>query len=1716
MAKSNKFGTFPGVFTPSILTILGVIMYMRLGWVVGQAGMIAAIGIIIIAHIISVTTGLSISSIATDKKIKAGGIYYMLSRTLGLPMGGAIGIALFLGTALSISLYIIGFAESFLSIPAIAGFLHLQPGVEGYRIVGTAVIILLVVLAFISTSLAIKSQYLILGAIVLSLVSIFIGYFVHPEFAPAQPLLGMAKGDVSLELVFAIFFPAVTGFTAGVAMSGDLKDPKKSIPVGTIMAITVGFIVYMTMAISFACFVGRDYLLNDTNIVIKIAWIPALVIAGIWGATLSSALGGILGGPRILQALSKDKVMPKIFGKGYGSSNEPRNALIMIFIIAEGGILIGELNMIAGIVTMFYLASYGFINLAYVLESWASTDFRPSFKVSSVFGIIGFVFAFAIMFKLDVLSMLAAFAIMGGIYFILKRKQLKLDFGDVWQSVWNSVIRKGLHRLSVKTIEERNWQPNIILFSGGTEIRSYLIEFGKSLVGKFGLLSNFDLIEESSAKVLFPKHQQQRLNNDEESQGIFTRQQSCKDIYDGIEMIASTYGFSGIEPNTIILGWARQTKNPVRFHQLLRTINDLDFNILLIDYDKRFGYGKHQQIDIWWRGEGNNGNLALTLSKFMASSIAWENAKIRLMVVNYENDKASYIQRHGDEILARMRLDAEVRVINNQIDQKPIYDIIRLESKSADIVFVGIPEIKEDDEADFVEKTNLLLKEIGTVVLLKASSVFNDLSLGVNKEQDPVIGIAPHDISVEKEMVINSSVHEQLNVQIQDLSSKTIENYKSTFQVFVLMQEDSFSKIFKEFRSEFIENSAALLMKFRHLSPDRLNRVIVNSHHSLFNKLNKQFFKFKSRQYDQLRTLLETVITEFDARQKNIRDKAPGTLMLYFPREEFMPEKDDTTGFNLYKRIKRIGSKRSSVITVPFAFRNYFFDLHYSIYDNLLKTVEQAGKDTVTYLMKFQNLLKALSFEYDNYRKLSSQNKLTDSHILKSQQTILEQLDELDSFLHGFPLRASSYFNNRWTMEINSSLILTESLKSVYQFSGQRNSVAQLKTTQIKLEKIVDSYFSNLTLLLNANEAENYLLQFDSLVISELNEILKNSENFISEEIYSKIDKLIEVLNEMVVSNIHKEINFETLMLANDFLRKKIGSLSNLSVKKIDRILRLLPSEITVMDEVSFKDLSENQFDKIKTVDVSFLQMIEFLIENKISTQLNLYGNELQISSGERLIKIKELYLSYLLTFNEFTNKENEEKDSLHNFLLNQINKIVILKNEIIQSFAKYVSQVSGLKSEVSGHLTLYGITKFGEQLKHYIHEQQEQEQISFLKKKSKTIINWFSTQTVRYKYGKTQAIAYARIIQQENRVPGSDNYLLRLSEQIQPSPDLFKQIPFFYKQLFSVRQTFHKDLWVPLTNEIEQADIVYNQFRNLNEGVLLITGDHHSGKSFLSYILAHRWNESGRLVFINPPPGGSIDLQVFNEIVADTFQEERYNDSIFELLPPGSFVIFDDIELWWLRSENGLSIMNNLLRIITKFRNRIFFILNINIYAYKLLDKLIPISSFLLGVIKLNPLPVNSIKKMIMLRHQGAGIDFVYKGKRKDEISAVKTADLFVKIYKFSSGNPGVALASWLSGIKKVENDSIIVEPTELPYTDINYHLKSDAVLVIIQLLIHRQLTLKRLIIVLGTDPVVIERQLHFLWRMGMVNRLQNDVYEINIYWYSVLTQYLVAKNYI
>ena len=727
MAKKKKYGSFAGVFTPSILTILGVIMYLRMGWVVGNAGLFGSIIIVVIAHIISVSTGLSVSSIATDKKVGPGGIYYILSRSMGIPIGGAIGIALYIGTALSIALYLIGFAESF------NAYVGLATDVNGLRLSGSVALLVLTIIALISTSIAIKTQLFIFIAIIVSLVSIFLG---SAEYIPETVKLVSDENSVPMEVVFAIFFPAVTGFTAGIAMSGDLEDPKKSIPTGTIAAIAVGFFVYIALIIFLSFYIDSETLKSDYNILMKIALYAPAVVAGIWGATLSSALAGILGGPRILQAMSVDNITPKIFGKGKGKNNEPVNALFLLFIIALLGVLIGDLDVVARIVSMFYLSAYGFINLSFFLESWANPDFQPTFKIKKWIGLLGFTACFAVMFKLDILAMFGSIAIILGIYAWLQRKQIVLMTGDVWLSVWKKIVANGLQKIDSKPTETcNNWNPNIILFSGESEHRVYLVELGKTLAGRAGIVTNFKLLLDKSNDSPLPKSDQIVKEEYFERIGVFARQIKVNNIYKGIEDIASIFGFSGVDPNTIMMGWPKGLENSEEYSEMTQKLLYLDYNLLYLDFDRATKFGNYQTIDLWWREtDSKNAEMMLNIARFMVQSPKWSSATIRVLFVNNSNVDSEVIETNILNIVEDIRVKVEIKIINNAVEQIPFYELISKYSIPTDLTLLGIPNFDINKQTQFVIKTNQLFESIGSTLMVKASKSFNEINLDIVKK----------------------------------------------------------------------------------------------------------------------------------------------------------------------------------------------------------------------------------------------------------------------------------------------------------------------------------------------------------------------------------------------------------------------------------------------------------------------------------------------------------------------------------------------------------------------------------------------------------------------------------------------------------------------------------------------------------------------------------------------------------------------------------------------------------------------------------------------------------------------------------------------------------------------------------------------------------------------------------------------------------------------
>ncbi len=398
---TGRFGTFGGVFTPNVLTILGIILFLRAGWVVGQTGLIGALIIVATANAISFLTGLSLSAIATSMNVRAGGNYYIISRTLGLEIGGAIGIPLYLSQAISIAFYVIGFTES---IQAVAFFQQFDP-----RLIATVVVIIFAGIAWIGADFALKIQYFILAILVGALISFFTGGW---DSIGAPTLVANYSPNVTFWLVFAVFFPAVTGIEVGTSMSGDLKNPSHSIPVGTIASIVVTAIVYFVAIYWFSTHATPDELINNSFVMRDVARWPFLIFLGVWAATLSSALGSIMAAPRTLQAIAKDDVLPRMLTAQLGSPTEPRLAVLVSGVIAVIVIWAGDLNFVAPIITMFFLNTYGMTNLVAGIERLVGNpSFRPRFHIHWSVSILGALGCYGAMFLINPPATVAAIVI---------------------------------------------------------------------------------------------------------------------------------------------------------------------------------------------------------------------------------------------------------------------------------------------------------------------------------------------------------------------------------------------------------------------------------------------------------------------------------------------------------------------------------------------------------------------------------------------------------------------------------------------------------------------------------------------------------------------------------------------------------------------------------------------------------------------------------------------------------------------------------------------------------------------------------------------------------------------------------------------------------------------------------------------------------------------------------------------------------------------------------------------------------------------------------------------------------------------------------------------------------------------------------------------------------------------------------------------------------
>lgn len=712
-ASSSGLGTFGGVFTPSILTVLGVIMYLRLGWVVGNVGLLGTLMIVTLSTAITLLTALSICAIATDRVVRVGGAYYMIGRSLGIEIGGAVGIPLYFAQALSVALYTIGFAES-----VVSSFGNLN---QLYVALITTVAV--AILALTSAKLAIKAQYFIMVAIVLSLLALIFGKPVEPT---QIEMWGSSSGE-PFWVVFAVFFPAVTGIMAGVNMSGDLKDPIRSIPTGTLAAVGTGYAVYMLLPILLASRASAATLIDNPLIMQQMAvWGPAILL-GVWGATLSSAIGSLLGAPRISQALARDRVLPSWLnwlGRGSGEDDEPRLGTIFTLGVVIAAVFIGKLDLIAPVLSMFFLTTYLVLNVAAGIEGFLnSPSFRPAFRVHWSLSLLGAIGCLAVMFLINPVATVLAAIVVLIIYFWLQRRQMETTWGDARRGMWMTLMRTGI--LEVDREEDpKNWRPNILILSGAPTKRWNLIELADSFTQNRGLITVSNILPVGSRSVRQQFQMEGTIRKYIEKKGVkaLVRLVTAPNLFEGGSKLLETYGIGPWVPNTFVLGASSNPAKREAYCELITKIHQSQRNVIILQENDRLGFGSRRQVDVWWGGLNNNGGLMLLLAHLLSSDVDWDKAQINLKLVVDEEEAASQAYENVNDLVEELRFEIEVKVIVG--NGRTFLQILREESRKTDLIFLGLPEPKETFVEDY-ERLISWTEGLHTTVLVLAAADYD-------------------------------------------------------------------------------------------------------------------------------------------------------------------------------------------------------------------------------------------------------------------------------------------------------------------------------------------------------------------------------------------------------------------------------------------------------------------------------------------------------------------------------------------------------------------------------------------------------------------------------------------------------------------------------------------------------------------------------------------------------------------------------------------------------------------------------------------------------------------------------------------------------------------------------------------------------------------------------------------------------------------------------
>jgi hypothetical protein len=430
-----------------------------------------------------------------------------------------------------------------------------------------------------------------------------------------------------------------------------------------------------------------------------------------------------------LQALSFDRVVPRAFALQLGSATEPRVAVLVTTVIATTFVWMGNLNFVAPIITMFFLNTYGMINLAAGIEKLVGNpSFRPQFKVPWALSVLGAAGCYGAMFLIHAPATILAILISYGIFILLKRRSIQRNWGDIQSGIWFALTRFGLVRLESVPWHVKNWRPNIAVFSSSPDTRDELLEMGEWLSGGRGIVTLYhlfvgeiDKLANRGLRTTWVNHIQKHFR--ENGVDAFAECSIVNDFYQGVTITLQTHGMAGLEPNAGLLGWGSDQGVQEKQLRLMRNLVALKKSLMFLHCDSSKGFGLKKRIDVWWRGRDRNAELMLLLAHIISQSPSWEGARIRVLRLLESEEGKEGSEGHIAELLEKVRVEGEAVVLVRSSPEESFASVLRETSEESDLVFLGMRVPEEGEIEQSARALGELIEAAGSALLVRSGEV---------------------------------------------------------------------------------------------------------------------------------------------------------------------------------------------------------------------------------------------------------------------------------------------------------------------------------------------------------------------------------------------------------------------------------------------------------------------------------------------------------------------------------------------------------------------------------------------------------------------------------------------------------------------------------------------------------------------------------------------------------------------------------------------------------------------------------------------------------------------------------------------------------------------------------------------------------------------------------------------------------------------------------